>query len=80
MRPRLPRTQAEIEDALLALELTERRFDLARKMVLLAISVAFAVVTILCALHGSPWPVPTGTGSLSSITAAVGALGQRRER
>lgn len=63
------RTRDEVELALLERELPERRvyfarliFELARDVAMLLVTVAFAIVTIICALHGSPWPVPTGTG------------------
>lgn len=49
------RTREEIELALLAFELTERRAAL-------ALSIALAVVAAICALRGSPWPLPAGTG------------------
>jgi hypothetical protein len=72
------RTRAEIEVAL-----TERRvyrarliFELARDVVLLIITVAFAVVAIICALRGYHWPA-LATGGSSGLTAAVGMLGQR---
>ncbi len=49
------KTQHEVEMALLAFELTERRVGL-------VLSVVLAVVAAVCALRGSPWPIPTGTG------------------
>jgi hypothetical protein len=49
------RTRQELETALLA-------FELVARCIWLALSVALAVVAALCALHGSPWPVPAGTG------------------
>lgn len=49
------RTREEIELALLAFELTERR-------VALALSTALVIVAVICALRGSPWPLPAGTG------------------
>ncbi len=55
MRSQLPRTRDEVEVALLAFELTERRVGL-------ALSVVLAIVAAVCALRGSPWPVPAGTG------------------
>ena len=72
------KTPDEVELDLKAFELTERRVALLRQIVLMVISVAFAVVTIICALHGSPWPVSAGLGGSSSVTAAVSALGHRR--
>jgi hypothetical protein len=63
------RSRREIELALLERELSERRvyfarliFELARDVVLLLVTVALAVVAIICALRGYPWPVPTSTG------------------
>jgi hypothetical protein len=52
---RTRRTREEVEVALLAFELVERR-------VALVLSVALAVVAVVCALRGSPWPVPASTG------------------
>jgi hypothetical protein len=52
---RPPRTRDEVEVALLAFELTERR-------VALALYVAMTIVAVVCALCGSPWPIPAGTG------------------
>jgi hypothetical protein len=49
------RTREEVEIELLAFELIERR-------VALVLSVALAVVAVVCALRGSPWPVSAGTG------------------
>ncbi len=48
-------TREEIELRLLAFELTERR-------VALGLSIVLAVVAAVCALRGSPWPLPTGSG------------------
>ncbi len=74
-RPR--RTQEEVEQDLKEFELVERRVNLLRQLVLLVISVAFAVVAIICALRGYHWP-SLATGGSSGLTAAVGALGHRR--
>jgi hypothetical protein len=66
------RAALDRQGVLFKCELRERRVALLGQLVLLVISVAFAVVTIICALHGSPWPVAAGTGGASSLTAAVG--------
>jgi hypothetical protein len=50
-----PKTREEIKNALLAFELIERR-------VCLVLTFAMAIVAMICALRGSSWPVPTGTG------------------
>ncbi len=63
--------RAQLEDALLAFELTERR-------VWLALSVGQAITAAICAVHNSPWPLPAGLGGSSSLTAAVSTLGRRR--
>jgi hypothetical protein len=62
------RTRDEVEVALLAFELTERR-------VALVLSVAMTIVAVLCTLRGSPWPISAGTG-LAAI--GFGAAKQRR--
>jgi hypothetical protein len=67
----------EIETELLAFELTERRAALAGQLVLLAVTVAFAVVAIVCALRGYHWPA-LATGGSSGLAAAASA--RRRER
>jgi hypothetical protein len=77
------RSRREIELALLERELTERRvyfarliFELARDVVLLLVTVAFAVVAIVCALRGYHWPA-LATGGMSGLAAEVGTLTQR---
>jgi hypothetical protein len=77
------RSRREIELALLERELTERRvyfarliFELARDVVLLLVTVAFAVVAIVCALRGYHWPA-LATGGMSGLTAAIAARGHR---
>jgi hypothetical protein len=72
-RSQLP-SREEVESALLVCELSERRigvkrqvFELVRDAILLATTVALAIVTILCALHGAAWPLPAGTGGLAAV-------------
>lgn len=49
-------------------------FELVQDVVLLLVSVALAVVTMVCALHGSPWSIPPGTGFAAiGVRAWVGA-------
>ncbi len=48
-------TREKLELALLGVELIER-------VVWLALSVGLAVVAAICALRGSPWPLPAGSG------------------
>jgi hypothetical protein len=72
------RTRREIKDALLEVELTARRVEIARQLVLLAVTVALAVVAIVCALHGYRWPA-FATGGSSGLTAAVSARVDRRD-
>jgi hypothetical protein len=79
------RRREEVELALLERKLPERRvylarliFELARDVVLLLVTVALAIVTIICALHGSPWLVPTGTGFAAiGFRAACEGVGRR---
>jgi hypothetical protein len=78
------RSRREIELALLERELSERRvyfvrliFELIRDVVLLFVTVAFAVVAIVCTLRGYHLPA-LATGGLSGLTAAVGTRGRRR--
>ncbi len=67
------------QGVLLACEMKERRAALLTQRVLLAVTVALAVVAIICALRGYHWPA-LATGGSSGLTVAVGALGQRRGR
>ncbi len=66
-------TRRQLEDALLAFELIERR-------VWLALTVGQAIVAAVCAVHNAPWPLPAGLSGSSSLTAAVLAVGHRRVR
>lgn len=71
----------EIELALLAFELTERRFGLVSRMVLLAVTLASVGATIVCALLGHPWQTQTVVGSpgvASSIALAFHAVKNHR--
>lgn len=69
---RQPSTRAQVELELLAFELTERR-------VALLLSVAMTLVAAICALRGSAWPVPAGTG-LAAVGFRVLSEGRRRHR
>lgn len=71
----------EIELELLAFELTERRFGLVCRMILLAVTVASACAAIACALLGHPWQTQTIVGSpgvASGIALGFNALKSRR--
>lgn len=68
------RRALELELDLLAFELTERRFALVCRAILLGIIVASAAAAIVCTLRGQPWPTPSlvgGPGIASSIALAV---------
>jgi hypothetical protein len=71
-------SREEIELRLLAFELTERRFDLVCRAVLLAITIASVAITLICVLRGYPWQTPsiTSTPGVASTTAL--AVGSRR--
>ncbi len=71
------RAALDSQGILLACEVKERRAALLTQRVLLAVTVALAVVAIICALRGYHWPA-LATGGSSGLTAAVGALTQRR--
>jgi hypothetical protein len=49
----------ELELDLLAFELTERRFALVCRAILLAVIVASATAVMICALHGHSWQTPS---------------------
>jgi hypothetical protein len=64
----------ELELDLLAFELTERRFALACRAILLAVTVASATAAIICALHGHSWQTPSlvsGPGVASGLALAA---------
>jgi hypothetical protein len=73
------KSREEVELALLAFELTERRFALFRQAVLLLIVVVSAVVTTVCALRGYAWPVPSLASSPGIASAAALAVGNGRQ-
>jgi hypothetical protein len=69
-----PYTKEDLELKLLALEVTERRFELFCRGVFLVIAVASAVVTLMCVLRGYHWPTPSltsGPGVASTVALAV---------
>jgi hypothetical protein len=68
------RRELELELELLAFELTERRFALACRLILLAVTVASATATIICALQGHSWQMPSvisGPGVACGIALAA---------
>jgi len=70
--------RAEMEMKERRFSLTERRFALARGVILLILTVGLAVTAIICALRGSPWQISTGTGGLGAVTHLLGSV--RRPR
>jgi hypothetical protein len=62
MARQLQRSREQIEDELLAFELTERRCFLILTIVLYALAVVFAVL-------GEHWPVPSVPGVLGTASA-----------
>jgi hypothetical protein len=80
MARQLYKNRKEVKLALLVVELEERRcrvreqnLALVRQAFLLAFTVAFGVTTIVCALHGVHWAIPTGTGLSCVLTGAASA-------
>jgi hypothetical protein len=77
-----PKRQEDIDFKLRAFELVERKAALRRQTVLLRLTVAFGVTTIMatiiCALHGSGWPIPSGTGVSTAITGTLSVVGDRK--
>lgn len=69
MARHLYKSMEEVELDLLAFELTERRFALGREVCYLLITVVLVATTVVCALHGFPWPVPTSTGTVAGSFA-----------
>ncbi len=78
------RDRSDIELELLAFQLVERRAALRRQTVMLVLTVAFGVTTIIatiiCALHSSGWPIPSGTGISTALTGTVAVFGDRKKR
>jgi hypothetical protein len=78
-----PLDRSDVELELLAFQLVERRAALRRQTVMLALTVAFGVTTIIatiiCALHGSGWQIPSGTGVSTALTGTVAALRDPRK-
>jgi hypothetical protein len=59
------RSTEQIEDELLAFNLTERR-------VLLGLTVMFAVLSAVSYFLGAYWPIPTGSGLGAFLSANLG--------
>jgi hypothetical protein len=64
----------ELELNLLAFELTERRFALACRAILLVVIVASAGAAIVCALHGHSWQTPSLVGGPGVASGSVFAF------
>jgi Kef-type K+ transport system membrane component KefB len=70
----ISRRRRELELQLLAFELTERRFALVCRAVLLAVILVSATAAVICALHGHSWQTSSllgGPGVASSIALAA---------
>jgi hypothetical protein len=75
----------ELELDLLAFELTERRFALACRAILLVVLVASAGAAIVCALHGHSWQTPSlasgpGVASGFALAAEIRRTSMERRR
>lgn len=66
------RAALDSQGVLLACEVKERRAALLTQRVLLVVTVAFAVVAIVCALRGYHWPA-LATGGSSGLAGAASA-------
>jgi hypothetical protein len=55
----------KLDLAFKTLELRAGYVELVRRAVLIVVVVALATVTIICALHGADWFVPTSTGGMA---------------
>jgi hypothetical protein len=79
-----PPDRANVELQLLAFQLVERQAALRRQTVLLRLTVAFGVTTIvatiICAVHGSGWPISSGAAISSAFTGTLAVLGDRKKR
>jgi predicted phage tail protein len=82
----LPDKAAELEEELMRVTiaerwfgLTERRFELVRRAVLLTMSVALTIITIYSSMRGAHWSVPAATGAGSIVTGIASLIGSREQ-
>ncbi len=72
------RERPEVEARLVDLELTERRFALLCRSILLLSSVALVATAIVCALRGGAWPIASSTCGFGTITGTLSVVAERR--
>lgn len=68
----------EVEAQFVGIELSKRRIALAKlrlallgQAVLLVLTVAAVPATVVCALHGTFWPLATAAGGLVAVTGRL---------
>jgi hypothetical protein len=71
-------SREDIELKLLAFELTERRFDLVCRSVLLGVVVLSVAVTLICVFRSCPWQTPSITGAPGIASTVALTLARRR--
>jgi hypothetical protein len=74
------RQRPDIERKFVRVELAERWLGVVCRVLLVALTLALGAVTIICALRGTSWPIPAGTGGSSALTGLASALIEHRER
>jgi hypothetical protein len=67
------RESSQVEEKLVRLELADRLISVVGRAVLVILTIGLAVTTIVCALHGVPWPIPLSTGGSGAITGLLSA-------
>jgi hypothetical protein len=73
------RAQPHVERRFVQLDLVDGWTKIACRMILVSLAVAFAATSIVCALHGLPWPISTGTATSSAVSGVVSAVDRARQ-
>lgn len=68
------RNQPHVERQFARLELADGWTKIACRLILLLLAVAFAAASIIYALHGLSWLVPTGMATSSAVSGVVSAI------
>ncbi len=71
------RDRLAVERKFVVVELAERWLALIARPILLLLTLALGVTTIICALRGSTWPLPAGIGGSSVVVGAAARLNGR---
>jgi hypothetical protein len=69
-----------VERQFVTVELAERWIAVAGRAVLLGLTVGLGVATIICALRGYRWSIPTGVGGSSIVAGTLASIDRFRLR